>query len=964
MQHLTLPDDIRGEWIWSPSAADRIEDYLFLRREFTLSETPAAAELWLSARTMAHVYVNGRYLGFGPGPAAGRDSLFLYFDIGFLTETGRNVIAVLAHNTRVARYAACRRQGGLWAQLDIDGKPALWTDRRWVVRPADCYDRNRPRLSTSAGFSEKIDLRYYPHGWEAPEFTSIRWQAPTRTLSLGRAGGKLLPPAIPEWQAEAVAPRSVARRGRWESARAMTCVTFAKLAADRGAGVYIAESWLHSDTDAELEFELYCDDPYALFVNGACVKEQGRDALPLVADLVRARPPCFRQCEQADPDGSLPVLTGWNRLLVAQQVAVDSAGLSMVLSELEHDKLHLFRSPREDRERQRGWSLSGPLRTPLPRVTGNLDTAPLPAVALVPAIRDPVDEAAYHMSCVFRALPGADAEGDSAPALPLELRQGDYVILDFGTVLFGCPQLQLDGTDEDVVDLVWGDRIVADQLLAFYDGRRHLDTATLGIRSCCWTACNPRGLRYLMIAVRRAAATVNVRECRMLTQRYTFPAAGHFECSDPVLTRIWEVGCHTLRACIQGRFLESPVKENAQYIGDALIESWAGYHVFGTYALAGRAIAEFADHQFETGEMPVLSPSDFHLSMPDFALLWPVWLHRHYLYSGDRSLVESLRPHLETFFAYWQGAELPGFELLGNLGERFGAYCFLDHGDIDRQGIVTGLNAIYCRALLSGAWLFEQLDAKPRAQGLRRRAARAATRLRELAWDPQQALFADSWHQGEMSEFCSWQTNVLALYGGVAAAADYERIFTKLFNATEPFEPFAAGDKNNPYFKYFVIEAACALQRREWAALALRHYWGAMLAHGAETWWELFDPDGHAQDRRTCSTCHGYGTSPNGFLIAELVGLRPARPGFSCAYFNPMPLPGLVRRAAAQIPTPSGRVNVEWETDEKGTFEASIAASFPLEVIPVFSPAIAASAVLHVNDEVHILTAPPGPAGA
>jgi hypothetical protein len=344
-----------------------------------------------------------------------------------------------------------------------------------------------------------------------------------------------------------------------------------------------------------------------------------------------------------------------------------------------------------------------------------------------------------------------------------------------------------------------------------------------------------------------------------------------------------------------------------------------------------------------------------YVHMPDYALMWPVWLQRHFLYTGDKALLESMLPHLERLLGYYHNLAAAGQGVLADLHLRCGAYCFLDHGDIDREGMVTGLNALYCRALLSGAWLFSQLGDAGKAEECRRRASHAARVVRELAWDEDRGLFADGWYEGDMSEFYSWQTNVLAIYGGVAMPEHYDGIFDKLFSAEEPYELFAPGDANNPFFKYFVLEAAFALGRRDWAVHMMRWYWGSMMDSGAVTWWELFDPDGRADEVPTFSMCHGYGVSPNGYLCTEVAGIRPAAPGFTMVYFNP--LVGVVDWVKAHIPTPYGHINVDWRLGDNGECDVSIEANYPLEVIPVLAPGISETATIHVSDEVSILAA-------
>ncbi len=949
MQEYALPEAIRGDWVWSRDSLDSLESYVFFRKEFMLSEVPASAELWITARTLFQVYVNGRYLGFGPPASPTKDTYVVYFDVGFLMETGKNTIAVLAHNTKVSRYSCRRHPSGLWAQLNTDGKPTAWTDRSWTCWDADCFAGHRPRSSVSSGFTEKVDFRYYPYGWQEKDFNSVRWKRPDHLLPVDVAHGELVSLNTPEWNVSVVGAEKVASRGTWTPVQATTHVSFAELAAANGAGVYVAETYLHSATEGPAEFELYSDDPYAFFVNGECVKQQGVKPLPMKADLGALHPPCFRQGDMEHPAGEMELRDGWNHLVITQHVEVESAGFTLVFADLEPALLRLFRQ--ENRENMLGWSLVGPIHTPLPLVTGNLDISALDKTIYVPSTKDATDESAYLMSCAFTR-----SDEREEPFEGLELRQGDYAVLDLGTPLFGCPELVLSGSDEDVIDVVCGELHIEGQLLPFFRGRRNVDTIVLGPREYRWLGCTPRGLRYVMVAVRRAASTVSIQSCGVCVREYRFDNTGSFDCSDPMLNQIWEVGRRTLRATMQGAFLDSPAKEQAQYIADAMIQSWAGYHTYGAFSFAAKGIEEFAKIQFETGEMPALSPSDIYLNMPDYALLWPVWLQRHYLYTGDTQFLDRMLPPLDRLLSYYEQLSESDTGLLRDLDLRYGAYCFLDHGDLDRRGIVTGLNAIYCRALLSASWLHDEHGSSDRASQFRSRAAAIARSIRDLTWDEERSLFADSWHGGEMSDFYSWQTNVLAIYGGIASSDDYDRIFDKLFTAEEPFEFFAAGETNNPFFKYFILESAFALERRNWALKMLRWYWGGMIARGARTWWELFDPESNEDEVPTHSFCHGYGASPNGFLCTELAGVRPAKPGFTAAYFNP--LPGIVRWLKIQLPTAYGRIIVEWELQAEGQFEAVIDANYPLEIIPVLPPRLSEHATIHVSPDVTILAEP------
>ena len=278
---------------------------------------------------------------------------------------------------------------------------------------------------------------------------------------------------------------------------------------------------------------------------------------------------------------------------------------------------------------------------------------------------------------------------------------------------------------------------------------------------------------------------------------------------------------------------------------------------------------------------------------------------------------------------------------------------FIDLGEIDRQGISTGLNAIYCRALFSAAWIAEFADMMDLQEVYRLRAARIARQIHNLNWDPARMLFADSNANSEQSPFSSWQSNVLAIFGGIATRDDFNSIWNQLFTPEEPFENFSQGDFNNPYFKYFVLDAAFTNGMTRWGIDLIRYYWGKMLDAGATTWWEVFDPDNPSLESRICSHCQGYAVAPNEYLISQVAGIRPASAGMSTVFFEPC-LDG-ISWCRASIPTQQGKITLAWELGDDNILEITIQANYPLDVIPVLSPEYASKAVFHVSDTVSIL---------
>src|SRR4029077_488663 len=78
----------------------------------------------------------------------------------------------------------------------------------------------------------------------------------------------------------------------------------------------------------------------------------------------------------------------------------------------------------------------------------------------------------------------------------------------------------------------------------------------------------------------------------------------------------------------------------------------------------------------------------------------------------------------------------------------------------------------------------------------------------------------------------------------------------------------------------------------------MRERYGPMLARGANTLWESFEPP--------ASLCHGFSATPTYQLSRRILGVAPAAPGFASIALSP-DLAGL-DHADGIVPTPRGDV--------------------------------------------------------
>lgn len=181
---LTRPEDWAADWISAPEPAFRRESWdpcPYVRREFELESSGAAARLYISALGLYRVWLNGIELSADAllRPGWTDYDVRVYhqtFDCTRAVRTGRNVLAVKLANGWYAGRLGLLREPGLWgsrpaviAQLEQDGTVVVGTDENW--RAGFGSEQASDMLR-----GESQDLRQDPSGWLDTGFDDHAWQ--------------------------------------------------------------------------------------------------------------------------------------------------------------------------------------------------------------------------------------------------------------------------------------------------------------------------------------------------------------------------------------------------------------------------------------------------------------------------------------------------------------------------------------------------------------------------------------------------------------------------------------------------------------------------------------------------------------------------------------------------------------------------------------------------------------------
>jgi hypothetical protein len=398
---------------------------------------------------------------------------------------------------------------------------------------------------------------------------------------------------------------------------------------------------------------------------------------------------------------------------------------------------------------------------------------------------------------------------------------------------------------------------------------------------------------------------------RVVCDHKYYPARyrGAFDCSDPLLTRIWYTGAYTAHLCMQEDIWDAPKRDRGLWIGDLQVTGQTINNVFADRFLMERTIEGGRDGAQGGRPAKEMPTSDVN-TIPGYSAAWFCDLADFYRHSGDLGFLKRQQEKIVPLLEY-QRAEFDERDLFVNPHK---AWDFCDWAtgfvvDGPQARAATDLYIIW--GVREAVFLLRELgdvsDALKYAAWADRLAAAAR---RELA-DRQTQTFG-----------MRLQENAMAILADVATPEQRAAIYSLVLRpgspawAVHPAPNLDDGEAMSPYYGYFVLEALGKLGRHQDAIGLMRRYWGDMLRRGAVTWWEKFDPSwpdfsSILTRMPILSLSHGWSSGPTTYLTEYVLGVRPTGAGFRTVEIQPHL--GDLKWAEGDVPAPAGNIHVRAE---------------------------------------------------
>jgi len=427
MGSVRLPNRIYGHWIWKKSLSGRPDSVLLMRKTFPCSCAGLDATLWICANSSYQLFINGRFIGFGPRAHQSEGVSYIdQYDVSYYLESGINVIAVLATYSVDAGDVS----PGFWCQMECGSRDLVASDGTWSVLEGNCFSAFRPRLSPGQGLSQYFDAELCPTAWLMPGFQpDAQWSSPDVVTSVERFRSQLelhpLPP--PSVNAERI-PLNPVERGKIEDLPKWSSVCFREVP-PRNRNCYAAAGYLFSEKDAELRVRVFSDDPFKFYCDH--------------------RPVASGDSCAGEEVKVLRLHAGWNRLLLIQRPGYRTLGFTIIVEKEqapETPELAIFSEAVETAPA--GWGVVGPLRLTLREATSSLRFERFRVTDYNCDPEKECDVCAILRNSRFTAAPDAD--------LARPLQAGDYQVFRLDCLRYGFLWLEVEASAGDVVDVSVG----------------------------------------------------------------------------------------------------------------------------------------------------------------------------------------------------------------------------------------------------------------------------------------------------------------------------------------------------------------------------------------------------------------------------------------------------------------------------------------------------------------------------
>lgn len=331
--------------------------------------------------------------------------------------------------------------------------------------------------------------------------------------------------------------------------------------------------------------------------------------------------------------------------------------------------------------------------------------------------------------------------------------------------------------------------------------------------------------------------------------------------TDLLVKKINEVGLSTLKECMQTVYEDGPKRDRRLWIGDLYLEALANAYSYKKHALTKRCLYLLAALANDEGllhatvfEEPYPHPQEGQHCI-DYALIYNVALLEYLKVTGDKETADDLWPVVVRQIEMVLRQFSP--EMIYDMQKPPLYWLVFDWKDhYDRQASMQGLTIW---ALTRSYELARLLGREKEVREWPVLAAQMKKAARKQFYDKKQGVIVSG-----VEKQVSYLSQVWMILSGTLNQKEGRLAMQTVMAMPDACYPGC------PYAYHYVMEALLECGMNSEAKTLLIDYWGGMVEKGADTFWEVYDPNNDELSPYGFfpmnSYCHAWSCTPVYFI--------------------------------------------------------------------------------------------------
>ncbi|MBQ2676164.1 MAG: alpha-rhamnosidase [Clostridia bacterium] len=369
---------------------------------------------------------------------------------------------------------------------------------------------------------------------------------------------------------------------------------------------------------------------------------------------------------------------------------------------------------------------------------------------------------------------------------------------------------------------------------------------------------------------------------------------GGFNCSDPLINKIWQTAAYTFHLNSREFFLDGIKRDRWVWSGDAYQSYFINNYLFFDKDITKRTIRALAGKDVQQHINTII----------DYTFYWIISIYDYYIATGDMEFVKLMYGKMKKYMDYCVNS----VDNNGLIYEREQDWLFIDWANMDKTGAVCAEQMLYVKALDCFVKCSDLM--KIPAESYAKLRDEVAEKTKKLFYDKDRKAFIDSFESGKNN--ITRHANIFALMFDIVDEKTKQDIIENVI-LNDNIEKITT-----PYFEFYELDAMCSIGNLQYALDMMRSYWGGMLKLGATTFWEEYKPYekgvehyGMYGNRFEKSLCHAWSSSPIYLFGRYFLGVKNTGVGYDS--FEVCPNLGDLEFISGTVPVNGGVVSVKMD---------------------------------------------------